>query len=221
VAEADISILPPSRTELERALEKLGAERLELIDADILRRLWNPDTCPASHLHILAWAYSVDFWNPRWTDAVKRAVIKAAPRVHRYKGTVQSIEDALEALGVNAQVTEWWQKTPVPGRRGTFSVRAAATQSLIEGEPVLTVALQRAVLAYIRAAKPKSRVFDMALVLGATSRITIGAAMTFGKRLALDAEAIRVPINVPLPPLLSVTFAGVKRLLLRMDTTNA
>lgn len=112
-------LLPPNATAQERALSNATA-RLGSVPVTI-REVWNPDTCPAHLLPWLAWAFSVDQWNNSWTDAQKRAAIKASCNVHRHKGTVGALKQALDSLGYNLTVTEWHQKQPV-GDPYTFSV---------------------------------------------------------------------------------------------------
>lgn len=101
------SLLPPSATAQERAIEQATA-RVGAVPVP-LRTLWDPDDCPAALLPWLAWTYSVDRWSSSWTEAQKRASIRAAAAVHRYKGTVASIRDAVGALGYTIDLTEWWE----------------------------------------------------------------------------------------------------------------
>lgn len=78
------AILPGSSTPLEKALAATD-NRILAIDADVVRRVTRPDECAADQLHILAWEYSVDEWDPAWDEERKRAVIKASFEVHRHK----------------------------------------------------------------------------------------------------------------------------------------
>jgi phage tail P2-like protein len=107
------NLLPPNSTTLERNLATVGA-----IIGDLptpLRDLVNPDTCPAALLPWLASELSVDTWDNAWTEAQKRAVIKASIRVHRMKGTVASVREILQVTGADVELVEWWQEEP----RGT------------------------------------------------------------------------------------------------------
>ncbi|MDC7787366.1 phage tail protein I [Rhodoplanes sp. TEM] len=56
--------------------------------AALLRTLWDPWTCPAAQLPLLAWAWSVDIWNPAWPEHRKRQVIAESPAFHEAKTTV-------------------------------------------------------------------------------------------------------------------------------------
>lgn len=100
-------ILPGNSTPLERALEDVAGELLAIPVE--FHKLWNPDECPATHLHILALIYSVDVWNADWPEATKRAVIRAAPAVHRLKGTRAALTTAINALGMGASIEEWFE----------------------------------------------------------------------------------------------------------------
>lgn len=99
------SLLPPSSTSQERAIEGATA-RISDVPLPI-RDLWNPDTCPSAILPWLAWQYSVDQWDAAWTDDVKRSVIAAAVNAHRHKGTVASIRSVLASIGFgNVEINE-------------------------------------------------------------------------------------------------------------------
>ena len=103
------SLLPPNATALERRLEQVLA-RVEQIEVPV-RELWNPATCPAALLPWLAWALSVDTWRSDWPEATKRAVIAAAPQVHRLKGTAAAVKAAVAAVadGKAYRVVPWFE----------------------------------------------------------------------------------------------------------------
>ncbi|MBZ6381120.1 phage tail protein I [Sphingomonas sanguinis] len=112
-------LLPPNATSGERALADV-AGRVGDVGAPI-RDVWNPDTCPPALLAWLAWAFSVDQWDDGWTEAQKRRFIKQSVEIHRHKGTIGAVQDALAALGIEARVQEWFNQTP-PGAPYTFRV---------------------------------------------------------------------------------------------------
>lgn len=98
-----------------------------------VRDVWNPDTCPASLLPWLAFAFSVDSWNTDWTEAQKRQVIRDSVFVHRHKGTLGAVRRALSSLGLQAEVIEWFDKVPA-GAPYTFSVSVDVTDSAVSDE---------------------------------------------------------------------------------------
>ena len=102
------SLLPANATALERRLEQVLA-RIEQIDVPV-RDLWNPAACPAALLPWLAWALSVDTWRSDWPETTKRAVIAAAPQVHRLKGTLGAVRRAVAAVadGKPNRVVTWF-----------------------------------------------------------------------------------------------------------------
>ncbi len=100
------SILPPSSTVLERALEQTCAERLQALPA-VVASLWNAGNCPAALLPYLAWALSVDEWDEGWGVDKKRSVINESRLVHQQKGTPAAIRRALASIGqVDADIIE-------------------------------------------------------------------------------------------------------------------
>jgi len=115
-----MTLVPPNSTALERAADLTASVRISGIKVPI-RHLWDPDKCPVLLLPWLAWAVSVDEWNPEWSETQKRQVIKRSPAVHRQKGTRGAVESALEALGFTVEIIEWWEKDP-KGTPGTFDL---------------------------------------------------------------------------------------------------
>lgn len=102
--------LPPNATPAERHLAMVGGHANDV--PVIVREVWNADTSPADLLPWLARAVSIDVWDPEWTTEQKRAAIKASLGVHRKKGTIGAVLDALGALGFTAKVQEWFNQIP-------------------------------------------------------------------------------------------------------------
>jgi len=165
------SLLPANSTALERAIE---AAQARLADVPVpVDQLWDPWRCPAELLPWLAWAWSVDEWDPTWPEEVRRRVIAAAPEVHRRKGTRAAVERALRAIGVVADIVEWWQRQPA-GVPGTFSVTAWVNEQLAPGSTVPTDKVQRQIDAIVRRTKPVSRDYD--LLVGVLFGLRVGTA---------------------------------------------
>jgi phage tail P2-like protein len=119
------TLLPPNATDYERALEGATAR---ISDVPVLvRESWNPDECPPALLPWLADAFSVDTWEPSWSDAQKRQTIKDSVFVHRHKGTIGAVKRALAALGFDVQVQEWFNQVPL-GAPYTFRLLLTADQ---------------------------------------------------------------------------------------------
>lgn len=109
------SLLPPSSSQLERRAAEACAS---ISDLNVpLRDLWNPARCPVKFLPYLAWAFSVDRWDEKWTAAEKRKAVTDAFYIHRRKGTIAAIRRVIEAMGFSMSIAEWWE---VADPRGTF-----------------------------------------------------------------------------------------------------
>ena len=93
------TLLPPNATPLERALAKAGAMPHS---PEEIRKLWNHRTCSLHLLPWLAWAWSVDEWDPAWTEAQQRAMVGASIRLHKKKGTVWAVREALLRSGLES-----------------------------------------------------------------------------------------------------------------------
>lgn len=119
------TLLPSNASTLERAVAALD---VRITDTPTpIRDVWNPRTCPADLLPWLAFAYAVDEWDNTWSTDVKREVIAQSLEVKRTKGTPAGVQRALAALGLPAQVQEWFQQIP-EGDPYTFRVLIEAEQ---------------------------------------------------------------------------------------------
>jgi phage tail P2-like protein len=123
------SLLPLNSTQLERAMEAAFFEKTIVP----LRDLYNADTCPVHLLPHLAWAWSVDRWDYRWTEATKRAAIKASYYIHKHKGTIGALRRVVEPLGYLIEIVEWFQAVP-EGVPGTFALKVGVLDTGITEE---------------------------------------------------------------------------------------
>jgi phage tail P2-like protein len=123
------SLLPPNASKLERDIEQVIACSLDLPLS--ISDLWDPFRCPLSLLPWLAWAYSVDQWADTWPESVKRQVVNDAFEIHRYKGAPYAVKRALNSLGIETSIIEWWE--PKGSQvRGTMQVNALVKDKGIE-----------------------------------------------------------------------------------------
>ena len=123
------SLLPINSTQLERAMEATFFEKTIVP----LRDLYNADTCPVHLLPHLAWAWSVDRWDYRWTEATKRAAIKASYYIHAHKGTIGALRRVVEPLGYLIEIIEWFNMRP-EGTPGTFALKVGVLDTGITEE---------------------------------------------------------------------------------------
>ncbi len=145
---ADLPLLPSNSTSLERQAAQALAQ-IQRVPIP-LRTLYNPDLCPLPLLPYLAWAFSVDRWDSKWTEAAKRAACRAAYYVHSRKGTIGSLRRVVEPLGYLIDVVEWWQTEPV-GPRATFALKIGVLETGITEE------MYRELVWLIDDAKPLTR----------------------------------------------------------------
>ncbi|OCW20916.1 phage tail protein I [Pseudomonas aylmerensis] len=123
------SLLPNNSTQLERAIEAASSNQTVIP----LRSLYNPATCPVHLLPHLAWAWSVDRWDDRWTEAAKRNAVRASFYIHSRKGTIGALRRVVEPLGYLLEVIEWWQTVP-EGAPATFALRVGVLDTGITEE---------------------------------------------------------------------------------------
>lgn len=161
------------------ALEVAAAQACAVIEQTPvpLRRLWNPQTCPVELLPYLAWAWSVDRWDARWTEATKRSVVASSAYVHRHKGTIGAIRRVVEPLGYLIRITEWWKTGDVPG---TFRLDVGVLDTGISDE--MYGELER----LIADAKPCSRhLIGLSINLDVSGALPVGAACYSGDELTV------------------------------------
>lgn len=167
------SLLPINSTALERGLEAVNPKDT----ASILRTLYNPDTCPAHLLSQLAWAWSVDRWDPTWSESVKRSAIKASFFIHARKGTIGALRRVVEPLGYLIEVQEWWQTFP-EGVPGTFALLVGVLETGITEE------MYQELTRLIDDAKPVSRhLTGLAIALATTGYLRLVTALTEGEEI--------------------------------------
>lgn len=165
-------ILPPNTTQQEQALEATTA-RISDIPVPI-RSLWNPEACPTALLPWLAWAMSVDEWNPDWTEAQKRAVIRASVEIHRHKGTIGAVRRVVDAFGLGIIIREWWQKSP-KGTPHTFTLSISLDQ--------IPTGARESIIDAIRRVKPTRSDFDLDYQTGYVAGVN---AVPYGKATIYD-----------------------------------
>ena len=172
------SLLPKSSTQLERDLEFLIARSSDLPLS--IKALWCPWTCPVSLLPWLAWANSVDDWQESWPDAVKRRVIADAFDVHRYKGTPCSVQKALDSLGVQTSILEWWEPEG-SGQRGTMTVSALLNENIAgSGEGLINAQMLRLITTAINNSKRGSIHYDLELGIYFEDQFNLSAGLASG-----------------------------------------
>nr|WP_127882328.1 phage tail protein I [Pseudomonas carnis] len=165
-------LLPGNDTPLERNASQALAQ-IQRVPIP-LRQLCNPNTCPVDLLPYLAWAFSVDRWDSKWTEAAKRAAIRSSHYIHSRKGTIGALRRVVEPLGYLIEVLEWWQTTP-NGVPGTFAIKVGVLETGITEE------MYQELTWLIDDAKPLTRhLTGLAISLETTGLINIGACITDG-----------------------------------------
>jgi phage tail P2-like protein len=177
-----VSLLPPNSTDTERAIECATAR---LADVPVpLRSLWDPATCPANLLPWLAWALSVDEWDPGWSNDQQRGVLSAAYSVHQKKGTRYALQQALGGLGYGVDVVEWYDDDPVAAPY-TFRLIAQIDQT-----PMPSIKVYQSLARVANSAKNVRSHLDSVALAGVTQGlIYVGAACLVGETVTLSAEA--------------------------------
>ena len=176
-----MSLLPHNSSQLERAIEVATDDAPDLP----ISTLYNAATCPTHLLHQLAWAWSVDRWDNRWSEQVKRAAIASAFYIHAHKGTIGALRRVVEPLGYLLEVNEWWQSVP-PGEPGTFGLKVGVLDTGI------TEHMYQELTALIDDAKPLSRpLTELVISLESTGHHNLFACLSEGEVIEVYPPAQR------------------------------
>ena len=182
-------MLPGNACDLERQAAQALAQ-IQRVPIP-LRQLWNPNTCPTPLLPYLAWSLSVDRWDGNWSDATKRAAIRASFFIHSRKGTIGALRRVVEPLGYLIEIIEWWQTAP-EGVPGTFALKVGVLETGITEE------MYQELTFLIDDAKPRSRhLTGLAISLESTGNFHLFASVTDGDE-----------IDVYPPVLLDIQVSG-------------
>lgn len=99
-----------------KIFDEICAERISAINLDALN-LANIDTFPPDALPHLAEQYHItgeEGWIFCQNDTEKRALLKNAIKLHKYKGTKYAIISALSVLNLNCDIKEWFEYNGEP-----------------------------------------------------------------------------------------------------------
>lgn len=173
MSDFDKTLLPPTATDLARALDVLE-ERLFGLPVHLVSK--DPAKAPEELLDHLAWEYSVDVWGCDIPLATRRRIVADSPEVHRFKGTVYGLRRAFEMFDFQAEVTEWWQY-PAPRIPGTFNVFVSMAQGGVLGGGEINRQLQLARRIIERNA-PVSRRFSLGIGLDVQVKPCSGAGFS-------------------------------------------
>jgi phage tail P2-like protein len=125
-------------------------------------------------------------------EAKKRALLKTAVALHRIKGTPYAVQRALELLGVNATLTEWFQAVP-QGDPYTFRLDAQVTEQPA-GAPAIDATRAEQIKRVVSFWKPASRHFSLRLGLGMTTGLRVAAV--FSGTQCLNTQGAMLPLDV-------------------------
>lgn len=121
------------------------------------------DNCPAEYLplHIERFALQ-GFVLPGMPEQAIRNLLKNARELHMYSGTRYGVRRSLESLGINGQITEWFEETP-QAEPYTFKVKAFVNSNIGESDVVLSAERQQWAMQLVNAVNRASVTFELTL----------------------------------------------------------
>ena len=192
MGKGEFNSLLPSATVQERKIEETLQRSGELPVS--IQDMWNPEKCPLNLLPWLAWALSVDNWDSRWPESVKREVIRESVKVHRKKGTRSAVENALKALGVRIDLTEWFEEEN-DVQPHTFTLTARANNALTQGsDTLLDQEFFNTVRATVDSTKPMRSHYQLRVGANFTNKLLVATLAKGGSYLRKHTAVTVKPI---------------------------
>ncbi len=205
----DLRLLPGGIDDDRSRALAAAIERLDDIDRTRLL-VYHVDTVDASALpHLVEQFHLTDYIDDVTSEPLMRRLLKRAIALHRHKGTRWAVETALEAAGVTAEITEWWQTDP-PATPNTFQVIA-----FIRPEGGTAYALDATLIArlerMVRASKRHSQGVELALGMETeTTRIRVGLTTLSGETVTVHPHAVTELSAHGAVPKIGVAHYGVE-----------
>ncbi|UTH76106.1 phage tail protein I [Chromobacterium sp. IIBBL 290-4] len=137
-------------------------------------------------------------------DAKRRELIKRAISLHRYKGTRWAVTEVFRVLGVNIELTEWWEKNG-SGEAYTFNFTAWANDNLLPGQAILSPQLYERLRRMVEQVKPARSSYRFKI--GAAFSQPLGLAGALGS-LALSRRSADCRPNPAKPLSQALRCAG-------------
>ena len=172
-------------------------------------------TVPASLLPIMVVEAGLsEFVSPNMRENLLRSLIAHAPEIHAKTGTVHGVKLALEAIGVSARWTQWWQAEP-KAHHNTHKVVLFLSDTVIDGHAPLDLANQRAAARIIDAAKRWSQDIDVQYGMRGAADLYVGSALRTGRTIRINAPSLGdESFSIP-------TYAGTGARLIRKIRINS
>ena len=144
------SLLPPSATDLERALEGVCLTEIKIETGAYSKA----SDVPTEYLDFAAHAQNVLHYSSDWSESEKRAALAASFRVHQIRGTAAAVRQALGVFSVTASIRPWYLTGGAPH---TFEIDVFAEGSTNDAQPLLTPRLRELCKQAIDSAKRLSQ----------------------------------------------------------------
>ena len=173
-------IAPAAASAVERGMDEASAGRVSALPATLPQTAWDASRIPDGWLPALAWALSVDLWNPDWSPAQQRAAIADSYAQHRLKGTPAGLKRALDHIGAVYEIEE---------RPGGVAFTASIEVLNLDAITLRSEAQLRAVLNRVKRASVH---LTVSAKTGVGMPLTVGAGAAAG---AFPAEAARLIVG--------------------------
>ena len=172
------TLLPPSSSALEKALEQLGL-KISALPVPFVQ-LHRIDNCSERFLPWLAWEHRVEYWNPNWNEADKRAAIVAATDFNAQRGTRASLQSLLNTVITDYQLIPWHQFNP-KGTPYTFVVQ-------VPQQVILTIEQLVQIYTAVDATKSQRDLYAVNASVKTDGNMIVAGAAYFGETVTLSTS---------------------------------
>ncbi|EIA0803417.1 phage tail protein I [Vibrio vulnificus] len=129
----------------QRAISELTKQEMQSLRKAILSlQILDIDHVHESFLPWLAWWFRAEQWDDSWSIDQKRASVKEALVLFRYKGTAWAVERAIKLNGFDSTVIPWHTQSPM-GTNGTFTVNVPVNNVTRSVDNVLQTSISNAI----------------------------------------------------------------------------
>jgi phage tail P2-like protein len=202
------TMLPPplARDQSCRALEAIAAT---ISSTDLTPLIvYDFDSVPASALPSLAEQLRVQGdagWSFATTEEQQRELLKNAIALHRLRGTMYAVTQALSILGVDVTVTEWFETQP-QGLPYTFTISADPLDQP-DGSPPLDLTRWTQIASMANFWKNARSAFSLSTISSPVT-MELGITMVVGGQAATSIAASFDGDSLSMSSFVSLTLGG-------------
>ena len=137
----------------------------------------NYDTCPAVLLPFHVERLGLQkFVTPDMPEGAVRSLLKNGRELLQYAGTRYAVRRALESLGINAVITEWFEETP-HAETYTYKIKAFVNSNVDIDDVILSAKTQDLAVHLVTAVDRDTVTFELTLGVETDAAFRVGGGI--------------------------------------------